>query len=296
MQFLKTIKKESVILTISRMLANDIPSDFMEDIKEWIYEVIRELDLDEMMVRAHATLPIKGHCVKLPCTYYKLVAVEDKEGRRVARGTDVTNPVNPTNIFQENARNPSIIDRTTGFFVTPDQQRKLREINPMTGVRDIIYERQNQANAGDNIFNVEETMRYYIPELDYLKFPNSMENETVKVHMYVYPLDCDGFPLIPDENNTKQCMMWYVLSRLKANGFKMKEETFTFDRLERRYEDHLKYAYSALTKMTLDEAESLRRSNVRLIFEDNRWETFDINGEQREEIDTHFDRYFEHGY
>jgi len=40
------------------------------------------------------------------------------------------------------------------------------------------------------------------------------------IHGLVTPVDCDGFPLIPDSMEFKQALAWYIMFRLIARGYK----------------------------------------------------------------------------
>lgn len=82
--------------------------------------------------------------------------------------------------------------------------------------------RNNAVNFNDNCKCVRDLETH--PNASYSLNPNyirtSFEEGSIKVHGLSIPVDNDGYPMIPDEYNTKEALSWYVMMKMISRGYK----------------------------------------------------------------------------
>lgn len=109
----------------------------------------------------------------------------------------------------------------------------------------------------------------YYEELDYIN--TSFECGTVRIFYTALPLDDDGFPLIPDNEEYKQAIYWYVRGMMIGAGYK--DTVFKYDDCEARFEKHAARAVSQIRYPSVDMVET-SSEHTRLVMPQNYFETF----------------------
>ncbi len=81
-------------------------------------------------------------------------------------------------------------------------------------------------------------------------FEATKDDEKVKIHHISVPRDCDGFPMIPDEQYTKQALGWYIMRQLIARGYK--HHTFNYADCDAKWTQLYPRAQNAINFPDLD--------------------------------------------
>jgi hypothetical protein len=82
------------------------------------------------------------------------------------------------------------------------------------------------------------------------------ETGKITIFMNGVPLDCDGFPLIPDNFNYVDAVTWYLITRLALR----KDVSFTFQEAEARWETKRGRAKNSVDFPDIDDMELFMRS------------------------------------
>lgn len=78
------------------------------------------------------------------------------------------------------------------------------------------------------------TSPFYQVEMDKLKV--SFESGTVTVTYQAYPVDEDGFPLIPDIHEYKEAIVWRIITQMLLGGYMPKVQGLNFQYADQKYE------------------------------------------------------------
>lgn len=273
----KSVSIKEVIAKILRITGYDLPSFYESDLYEWINDGLRLTETKFHLSEFSKDLKIQDHIGKLPCGYMRLVAVE-YNGFRLPMGSDVTDITNQSSKY------------STKAFRKETKSSDINEDPSNLGFEVGGYIQDDYTFASNSInFPHTSTNDYYKLQLDYIH--TSFPEGYVKLHYLAYPTDDEGYPLVPDNENLKQYLMWHTLSQLRMAGYNLKAaELNNFITLSQYAEKYLPMAISDMRALTVDGAERLYRNSSRLIFPEQRWREFGINSEVGERVDTHLER------
>lgn len=136
-----------------------------------------------------------------------------------------------------------------------------------------------ETNSLDTIKSVEQCMALpychytYYTELDYIN--TSLCDGTIRIFYKAIPIDEDGFPLIPDNEDYKEALYWYVRGKMIGTGYR--DTVFKITDCEARYDHHATRAIGQIRYPSVDEVETRQELSTRLILPDNYFETFFAN-------------------
>ena len=113
----------------------------------------------------------------------------------------------------------------------------------------------------------------YHTELDYIN--TSICDGTVRIFYKAIPVDEDGFPLIPDNEDYKEALYWYVRAKMIGTGYE--DTVFKIGDCEQRYNLHATRAIGQIRYPSVDQMETKLEISTRLILPENYFETFFSN-------------------
>jgi hypothetical protein len=111
---------------------------------------------------------------------------------------------------------------------------------------------------------------YYQIEMDYIN--TSIRDGEVRIHYLSQPLDKDGFPLIPDNENYKEALYYYVRAKMIGCGYK--DTVYSERELMERYEMYAARAMGQIKYPSTDIVQSRIDAMVRFIPPQNYWENY----------------------
>lgn len=256
---MKTISLKHVIASLLRDTNNSIDAGWYSDIYEWMFEGMKELETKYQLVTRSADIEVVGHIAELPVDFVREISVEDEYGRRLRYGSkegDITKTVqNTDSVYQ------------------PDMYHTVGSISPyLDGDVDLHSVRRLGVNA-----------HYYQMELDkvILSFPTGL----IRLHYFGYPIDAEGYPLVPDLQVYKQALKWYVLLKLIGAGYK--HPTFDYQFVNSQWLIYCPRAIQRMKAVSVDRAERMVYSINRLVLPQHAWSDSFTNLEQVQEIVTH---------
>tara|TARA_R110000868_G_C10833015_1_gene759521 strand:+ start:282 stop:1142 length:861 start_codon:yes stop_codon:yes gene_type:complete len=275
--------------TVIRRVLRDsgIEEDFAWlDATEWIVEVLDLIDCPKSFVNDLEIVTVSDYKATLPCGYRDMIqcsgSLTGKGWFPMNYSTNTFHPTTDYSKVNKQAGGTNISSYTTWNNI------------PITIGQPISYDAQ-----GNPVFQFGQYTTYSLDKFSYMPIIPAKESwGTYKlgdgvVHtnfqegfLYLafkkYPVDCDGFPLIPDHESFKQALQWHVQYKVDYKKWRMKEiddKTFQYSEQQRLW-----YVAQAATKgkmPNLDEMESWKNMLRQPIILDNHHKTGYINLQRR---------------
>jgi hypothetical protein len=238
---------------IARIIRNTRVQDssYLLDMVEWIPEAMGQMKTRYETVALYKDITINFHKGKLPCGEIYIDAVQYGCTRLPYSST--------------------VKHYATGHSLsTPDTTEVFTSV---------VETKTNTANE-NNIFwtsTQEAVKNCTINEYDWFAIEmgwitTSFADGVVRLYYRSQPLDDNGFPLIPDNENYKQAIYWYVRAMMIGAGFK--DQVYNEADLMRRFETYARRAINEITYPTPEEKEQQLKVQVRLIPPSNYYENF----------------------
>lgn len=252
----KLVSAKEILARVIRALGYKLPSVYQDDILEWIPEGMSFMELTNSLVVASTgeedeenELLVTNHCAPLPCGFVNILAVEDGNGNRI--GTAQAGFGFKQLPSELHIPRPSVFEVNPYLHQTSDG---VPTTQPGTSVplygEDII---PRDTNAGKP--------KYYNIQGNHIQ--TSFECGFIRLHYLAIPVDKEGYPLIPDNENFKQALEWHIIRRLIGSGYDHK--VFKYDFADAQFE---KFAARAMNEISFASEDDRRRSfmvNIRLI-------------------------------
>lgn len=263
-----TTSVKPVIARVIRNVGKNLPSEYFDDILEWIPEGIKKLKTNYTVEEAPAkTIQIEGHIGALPCGIVGLLAVEYC-GCRLREGGDVRHlPTAPTDIAKQNELELWETDTETPKNYNPDE------------FPDNSY---TEERRGEDLVRVgnQNQREYYKLVPNYIH--TSFECGEITLYYMRLPVDEEGYPAIPDNENYKTALYWYVLMMMIGAGYE--HNIFSYTDCEQRWEKYARMAINEVKYPTVDRMERIYRAFTRLIPPEHFYGDFRVGSEQIQQV------------
>ncbi len=278
----RQVSAKEVVARVIRALGYKLPSHSIDDVFEFIGEGIGMLQVTRSLIvqstgdiDCPGEVLIKNYCASLPCGFINVIAVEDENGNRLPEGSEVGD-ITSISARQKSGLGISGTPRVSVFEVDP-YTHQTSDGTPTTepGSSIPIYgEDLTQQNLN------QRSSHYYKIQGNYIQV--SFETGFVKIHYLALPVDADGFPLIPDNENFKQALEWHIIRRLIGAGYEHK--VFSYRDADAYFEQYAARAMGEVSYPSLDSMARLHRGVIRLIPPYHAPDDFFINNEQGERL------------
>lgn len=261
----------SIKTIIARIIRKTRLSDtsYLEDMKVWIPEAMEALKTVHQTTTTNKVIQIKNHIARLPCDLSSLKAVE-YEGCRLRLGS---NSIDYSN-SPEDYKPKSSIDTIDGVYTTDSSKHKADD-NYINLYRGEDLSKNNSSRLSSESYKI--TPGY---------IHTSFCSGCVTLHYNKIPLDSDGFPLVPDQEDYKLALEWYVYQQMVFSGYKFPDTRIDYSFCTQEYERHSRRAIGAIKYPSVDKVESTYRSTTRMIFPQHYWNHFGLGLEQIQEINS----------
>ena len=256
----------SIQEVIARIVRNTRIQDssYIQDMNEWIPEAMGYMKTQFNLSLRFADVPINFHKWRMPCDQKYIEAVE-YNGCRLNYSSTVKAPQTG------GAGNYQGVAPTTMMGAISPITKEVVENNEVT-----MHETEF-TNYTKFCTEYKEVCKcpmhataWYQTELDYLV--TSFSDGVVRIHYRGIPVDKDGLPLIPDNQNYKEALYWYVRSKMYGAGYEEKQYQET-DMMQ-RFEMYAARAIGEITYPTPDMKEQQLKTQVRFIPAANYYENF----------------------
>lgn len=245
---------------MARVVRNTRLSDdtYLEDIPDWIGEAILKLRTRYSLELKCKDLPVNMCQVKMPCGVESLAAVL-YEGKRIL---------------------PSVSD---GPLVSTEKPKGTTSFD--NAYQSILYAPCTPHNLDETSVNnwpeyvkssslvesceVHPSIRYRV---NYNKLEIGANYGTVTLYYWSIPKDDLGFPMIPDHEDYKTAIYWYVRSMMIGAGYP--DKVFNFQYCDQKWEILANRAINDINYPTVDEVEESLILNNRLVDIGTGWSSF----------------------
>lgn len=253
----------SIKTVIARIIRNTRIADtsYLEDFNEWIPEAMGYMRTKQELRLNFQDVPIRFHKGILPCSLVILLAVE-YDGKRLKHGNTSKHYATGHNLSKSNY-NISQAKLFNSVIVAQDQAPYTIPGNYIWK-SDLIPSYENTMNCGMHPSN------FYQIEMGYIN--TSFTDGVVRLHYLEVPCDEDGLPLIPDNENYKEALYWYVRGKMIGCGYK--DTAYNIQYCDEKFERFAARAIAEIRYPTLDQMENRYDTLVRFIPPQNYWENF----------------------
>lgn len=231
----------SIDEVIGRIVRNTRVQDatYLLDAQEWIPEAMGIIRVKQAMINKWKDIEVHFNKAKLPCGLTTLKAVE-YGGFRVRQGASARTYNAPRMVVSG-----SEVDTNNAFITVPTVAQTVNGENIYgSDLVPLCTEKLEHCLGLPVCGNLE-----YYPELDYITF-DRLEDAIVRVHYRTVPLDEQGLPLIPDNEEYKQALYYYVRKQMVGSGWT--DPVFTYLQLEALFEKHATRAREQIRRPSVD--------------------------------------------
>lgn len=236
---------------------------YADDFIEWIGEGLNRMLIRWRLNPTHKVLEIKDHQAKLPCGLVTLNGVI-YNGQRLRLGASEIDVRVKTWNKSTNVDSFFQLDTT----VTPED------------VNDMDYRMVRGLDLKQ--LTTITTTDFYQLRYDYIK--TSFKEGCIIILFRKQDTDKEGYPLIPDLQETRDALFWYVCSKLCFTGYKLPDPAMDFKFCDDKAEHFFSRARKIIKTQSLDEQETAVQMLNNLIPPSNYYETFFTNAEQRKYV------------
>jgi hypothetical protein len=212
--------KSTIATIISLTGVKDTNFVFMFD--SWIPMAMGILKTKFTLSNKWADVPIHFHKGELPNDLRVPKAVEYC-GHRLAKGNSVETVGIPPSPQKKRNR----LGTTNGFEYVPQFYNTPVQPGDNPGDDTIIYTQDLVSLSADHCNGLPGCSHWYDTELGYIT--SSIEEGILRVHYRAIPVDEDGLPLIPDNENYKMALYYYCRAMMIGAGWE--DKVFTYDKL-----------------------------------------------------------------
>ena len=204
------VSAKVVMASLIRGLGYKLPSQYTDDLLEWIPEALEQLQVTSTLVRmitpdkdCGGELIVKNYRVELPCGFQAVIMITDEHGNKLLPGIDAR-PNTDTQRLQE-AR-AVVFNTNPNYYTTSDGTPTTK---PGTSVP--LYGQDLTPTA------VTNSLHFYQIQGNCIQ--TSMCDGFIQLTYYAIPTCDDGYPLIPDNGPFKMAIEFWVLTRLIGSGY-----------------------------------------------------------------------------
>ena len=242
----KLVSAKSIIGRIYRDYKPTIPG-WEADAIEWIGDAMEGIGQSAGLIKkstanegCDGAITIENYRAKLPCDLVNLQAVE-YAGRDLPKGSDLTGYGLTTS------------SRTTDIYTN-------NNATVITDLEEGLSE--STATVIDNAIGPEQvTTDYYLINPDYIQ--TSFQEGHIKLHYEAYPIDDEGYPMLPDHRYHKEAAEWLIVRNLIRRGYN--NPSIDFDKAHNFWCEYKRLAQNRSAYPSIGGMESFKNMWVRLI-------------------------------
>jgi hypothetical protein len=263
----KSCSIEEVIARIIRNTRITDPS-FIIDMNEWIPEAMGMMKTKYQLQPVAQNVLIEFHKAKLPCNLDSLEAVV-YNGYRL----QTSNGISRTGVKHVNVPKTKYPDVfVSGTVLQPVPSYNLENSLMWQSVvvsADTLNQCSSIPTGGD----------WYKIEMGWIT--TSMRDAVISLYFWQVPLDANGLPLIPDNEDYKQALYYYVRAMMIGAGYP--DKMMSYDNLMQKFELHAARAIGQIKYPTVDQREAEIKSlsyNISENYWDRMFDTTPDNADQ----------------
>lgn len=213
------------------------------DAVEWIGEALDFIGYHGIFDHKTETVSVSDFRAEFPCDLYSLIQVEHN-GQALVYGTD-------TAAYDTNRTTASSPTAENGVYTAA----VVADTNPTDDHSSPAFSLQSTANRRGGAAD------YYLVNAGYIV--TSFEEGDIKLHYTAYPVDANGFPMVPDNIYVKQALEWYIIRQMMMGGYI--HPVFNWQIADQKWGHYCVAAQNDLAYPSIDKMETMKNMFVRLI-------------------------------
>ena len=244
---------------IARIIRNTRIQDssFIEDMNEWLPEGMNYMRTKQQLKVTYKDVEVDYYKAKMPCGTIGLGAVEYC-GCRLA----YSNSVRAIEVARHSIENSAA---SIPLFIT---EVATQNQAAFTGPQNYIW-KTDLVSAQ----SLPLSHHYYNVEMGYIN--TSLCEGRIRLHYTITPTDAEGFPLIPDNEDYKEALYYYVRAKMIGAGYK--DTVFSERELMQRFEMHAMRAIGQIRYPSVDQVQSRIETLTRFTLPEGYWNNFFSN-------------------
>jgi len=278
MAIYKNISSKVILNKIMRDLK---PTDgnWVDDAIEWIGEALEHIGATPQLETKNCVLEVSNYKVCLPDDFYLMKQV----GTNTAISPSISDEIDTISTKMDEIK--TLLDEN------PDQNlySQLRDLASRMIVLENMYFKDEELMTpipyGTSTFMKSEDCEdcsenflqdWYIIENGYIK--TSFQTGKICVSYTAFPLDEEGYPMVPDDISYREAMFWYVYKQMLLGGFDKPNNKVDYTFADQKWRYYCTQARNNANFPDIDRYESFMNQWVRLV-------------PSRNEHDTNFDKF-----
>jgi len=182
---------------------------------EWIAEALEHIGNYAQFTEKETTLTVENYIAKFPCDYHQLIQLKNPISMTANLGSGFKG-----SIVGKALDSLSLRDGKECPVITPEAFRIMQMSVGYKGHNQL--ENQLRSNEG-LISEVSIDTDVSIGPLDYNiqhgHVRTSFQEGFIVMKYLAMPMDCDGYPLVPEEVSFMEALYWKVCEKLRMRGF-----------------------------------------------------------------------------
>lgn len=239
-------------------------SSYADDILAWIPQAINLCKVRNILEPRACVIDVHHQIGKLPCGLQTIDGLF-YNNRRLRKGTGVIDRRVCKDTTKTDFQSYFVTDPTDEGYVNNSQDYRL--------IRGLDLKQMPEENGSTD---------YYIP------FPNHIQTTFDEGQVVIFyrkiSTDKDGYPLIPDEENIRQAIFWWLMGRVTISGYKHPDARMDYDYCESKFKQYARAGKNVLKYWSVDTRQAVLELTVNLIPPYGFYDRFFINGEQTKEV------------
>lgn len=279
---MNTTSLKSIIYRLTSYRIAD--ATYLDDLLEWLPQGMGHLKTRMSLQKDYKDENVVEHVAFYPCGMVKMDAIEsleingEKYKHRLREGSNLR--ALATSVETEESGDLYVSDPLSvqRVYIPTDQiteEGDLIDEGYYTEYRFVGYRSLVPYNGQDikRAKTINVATPYYVPQPGGIH--TSFKYGKVRFHYLKVPLDKEGYPLIPDNENYKTALEWYAWSQMIAAGYQ--HPIFDYEYCWQKFEIFARRAINEINYPSPDKMERYLQSHVRLIPPQDYYQTFSTN-------------------
>lgn len=250
----KLVSAKEVLSRLIRSLGYKLPSVYIDDCLEWIPEALGMLQVTNSLVLETTgdidcvgELVVSNYCVDLPCGFVAIENLEDEFCNQICEGTGENRDRSNTGNYRVNSFEVDPYTHQTSDGLPVDEPGNIPPYYL----------------DGSDLALISGSSRPGYYTIRGNKLQTSFESGYIRMSYWALPVCKEGYPLIPDNENYKQAIEWYIIRRLIGSGYEHK--VFSYQYADEQFEKYANRGMNEVSYYSPDGAAKLNRTVVRLM-------------------------------
>jgi hypothetical protein len=241
-------------------------SSYADDLLVWLKQAMNLMRVRNMLTPTTCVIEVHNQIGKLPCGLVHMDGLY-YNGFRLRKGTGVIDSrVCKDSHLVEN-------DYQSYFVSDPEDEGYINNSQDYRLIRGLDLKQANGECPTDD---------YYLPYPNHIQ--TTFEDGCVILFYRKMSTDKEGYPLVPDEENVRQAIFWWLMGRLTISGYKHPDPKMDYDYCEFKYKQYARAGKNVVKYWSIDQRQAIVDLTINLIPPQGYYDRFFVGGEQTKRV------------